>query len=272
MEKDWSELDEKGYLSSLLVIDRKDDRPLDFHGAFVPQVAEALILRHTDPGEWVWDCFAGSGTTGIVAEQLGRNCFMTDLNPRPPVRHKANARTVTVQCSSHKPTAFDLADCYTRRIAKDITQSCPLFEFDLVIMHPPYHSIIKFSDDPRDLGNCPSIGRFLTMWEETCRNVARHVRPGGYLGLVIGDIWLTKEQIKSESIIHSSGVFPLGFECMSIAKDVLGTNAQLTSIVVKNIAGNRHNANRRNLMLSRMEKWGSVLFCHEYVFSIRRGK
>jgi len=47
------------YLSSLWLLDREDDQPLDFHGAFIPAVAEGLILRHTQPGD-------GSGTRWLA--------------------------------------------------------------------------------------------------------------------------------------------------------------------------------------------------------------
>jgi hypothetical protein len=269
----WKDLDEKGYLSSLYLLDREDDRKLDFHGAFIPQVAEALILRHTKPGQWVWDCFAGSGTSGIEAERLGRRCFMTDLNPKPPVYHKADVQSAFVF-----PTSTGHPMLLPNQVAVDvflgIEEEPPHFLFDLVIMHPPYHSIIKFSDDPADLSNCGTITDFLKEWEDVCDNVALHVKPGGVVGLVIGDIWITQKQAKAAGSGLPVGVFPLGFECMQILQFALskdsGTPASLKSIVVKDIKNNLHRASLRNLWQSRYYRWGAVEFAHEYIFSIQK--
>ena len=46
---------------------------------------ERLIRRvieiATNPGDWVLDSFAGSGTTGAVARALGRRFTLVDANP-----------------------------------------------------------------------------------------------------------------------------------------------------------------------------------------------
>jgi DNA modification methylase len=39
------------------------------------------IKNSTRPGEVVLDLFGGSGSTLMAAEQLGRNCFMVELDP-----------------------------------------------------------------------------------------------------------------------------------------------------------------------------------------------
>jgi DNA modification methylase len=40
------------------------------------------ILNHTLPGESIYDCFLGSGTTLIAAEQTGRVCYGVELDPK----------------------------------------------------------------------------------------------------------------------------------------------------------------------------------------------
>ena len=46
------------------------------------EVMRRPILNHTLPGEAVYDCFLGSGTTLIAAEQTGRICFGVELDPK----------------------------------------------------------------------------------------------------------------------------------------------------------------------------------------------
>ncbi len=40
-----------------------------------------ILLSSTNPGDWVLDPFAGTGTTAVVAEQLGRNCIAIEIDP-----------------------------------------------------------------------------------------------------------------------------------------------------------------------------------------------
>ena len=44
-------------------------------------ILRRLIKVHTRPGDVVLDFFAGSGTTGIAAAELGRRCIMCERNP-----------------------------------------------------------------------------------------------------------------------------------------------------------------------------------------------
>jgi DNA modification methylase len=48
---------------------------------FPPDLIEPCILAGSKPGDTVLDPFGGSGTTGMVAESLGRNWVLIELNP-----------------------------------------------------------------------------------------------------------------------------------------------------------------------------------------------
>lgn len=41
-----------------------------------------LILRYSNPGDWVLDQFMGSGTTLVEAKLLNRNAVGVDINPQ----------------------------------------------------------------------------------------------------------------------------------------------------------------------------------------------
>lgn len=243
------------YLSSLWILSRKDKRPLDFHGAFIPSVAEGLMLRHTKPGDWVWDPMAGSGTTGIVAPALDRNVFLSDLSPLPREGcigiWEADAKTAQIGVKYVGP----LESTAVPTLDWDTTSR---FLFSLIILHPPYHNIIQFSDKPEDLSNCSEVTAFLSAFGRVCENAGYHLKPKGYLAVVMGDIWENAQAV------------PLGAYCCTAALRALGKKARLKAIVVKNIEGNRHNAHRRNLLLSRLFRWGGVEFRHEYIYSIQK--
>lgn len=58
-------------------------RANDNHEAmFPPELPRRCIRLLTDPGDTVLDCFAGSGTTALVARELGRHYIAIELDPR----------------------------------------------------------------------------------------------------------------------------------------------------------------------------------------------
>ncbi|HHY34903.1 MAG TPA: site-specific DNA-methyltransferase [Firmicutes bacterium] len=55
----------------------------DAHFAtFPPRLIEPCVLAGSKPGDYVLDPFFGSGTTGVVAAQLGRRFIGIEINPR----------------------------------------------------------------------------------------------------------------------------------------------------------------------------------------------
>lgn len=54
----------------------------DGHYAVMPdRLAELCIVAGTQEGQTVLDPFGGAGTTGLVADRLGRNAILIELNP-----------------------------------------------------------------------------------------------------------------------------------------------------------------------------------------------
>jgi site-specific DNA-methyltransferase (adenine-specific) len=69
---------------SLPTTDIHEDKPLRSadHPTMKPlKLMGRLIKNSTRPGEVVLDPFGGSGSTMMAAEQLGRACFMVELDP-----------------------------------------------------------------------------------------------------------------------------------------------------------------------------------------------
>jgi len=53
----------------------------NYHGNYIPQIAEQLYNRYTKPDDVVIDLFLGSGTSAIEAINMGRRCIGVELKP-----------------------------------------------------------------------------------------------------------------------------------------------------------------------------------------------
>lgn len=59
--------------------DRTED--WDMRAATPPALIEPCIKAGSRPGDTVLDPFGGAGTTGLVADRLGRSAVLIELNP-----------------------------------------------------------------------------------------------------------------------------------------------------------------------------------------------
>jgi hypothetical protein len=228
----------------------------EYWGNFIPQIVYQALMRYTCKGDWVLDLFAGSGTTLIECKRCGRNGVGVELIPQ--VAAKAN-QLIKAQ---ENPKVFaeviagDSTSVKTRRRVKGILTAHNVSQVQLIMLHPPYHNIIRFSDDPRDLSNAPSIPIFLKKLKRVVKNFADLLEEGRYMILVMGDLYLKGEYI------------PLGFRCMDV---VLATGLfKLKATNVKNINGNRGKIGQENLWQYRSLKEGLYLFKHEYIYVFQK--
>jgi hypothetical protein len=258
--ENWREFDEV-LTDSLWLLGKRDSSGAhtgSYHGNFVPQIPRQLLLRFSKKGDWVVDPFCGSGTTMIESKRLGRNCIGIDLN-RALVESAIKATETDPEAANSiavvnafpgdckKKTAWDLA-------ASMLPKSKNGF-FDLAILHPPYHDIIKFNDDPACLSNCKSLEDFFAAFSGVLKLAVSHLAHGRFLAIVIGDKYEKGEWI------------PLGFRCMQLGLDL---GLSLKGIVVKDIQDNRAKRNLENLWRVRALKSGFYIFKHEYILVFRK--
>jgi len=58
-------------------------------------IVRRMVSASTRPGDWCLDCFAGSGTLGAVAAQLGRRYVLIDSNPEAVQIMRARLRAAS---------------------------------------------------------------------------------------------------------------------------------------------------------------------------------
>lgn len=250
----WKEY-ENVVTDSLWIIDRRDTSGGHlgwYWGNFVPQIPQQLMLRYTRRQDWVVDAFAGSGTTLIECRRLGRNGIGLELN-----REIASEAEKLVEATANEEdvtTGIEVGD--SRGMDIDVVLKKHRVEkVQLLIMHPPYHDIIRFSDSGADLSNAGSTEAFLRMFGQTVDNLTPCLETGRYLALVVGDKYSKGEWI------------PLGFHCMN---EVLSRPFALKSIVVKNFEETRSKRNQAELWRYRALAGGFYVFKHEYIFLFRK--
>lgn len=250
----WKEYDEV-LTDSLWIIKKRDSTGAhigSYWGNFVPQIPRQMMLRYTRRGEWVLDPFVGSGTTLIECRRLGRNGLGVELNPE--VADQAR-RLVAAE-----PNRFDVVSDVvvgdsTTVDFEALLQERGIERVQLLIMHPPYHDIIRFGDDPRDLSNAPSVDRFLEMFGQVVERTCPVLDEGRFLAVVIGDKYAQGEWI------------PLGFCAMS---EILKRGYALKSIIVKNFEETRAKRQQQELWRYRALVGGFYVFKHEYILLFRK--
>lgn len=240
---------------SLWMLERRDNTGVHnagYWGNFVPEIPNQMMRRYTRAGDWVIDTFAGSGTTLIEAQRLGRNCLGVELNPAVAERTSAlldaepNRNDVVRAVHTGDSASTDYAALLAAHGQR---------EAHLVLMHPPYHDIIRFSDDPRDLSNAASVEQFLAMLSAVTERVVPVLARGRYLALVIADKYSRGELI------------PLGFLSMQLLQS---HGLMLKSIVVKNFEETAGKRTQKELWKYRALVGGFYVFKHEYVFVFRK--
>jgi len=170
----------------------------DYRGNWPPQMARALILRYTDPGETVLDPMVGSGTTAIEAKLLGRNCIAVDIELGAVMLtlHRLYHLDRALKRVSEEAGIEDIKRCWVKVFHGD-ARRLELLEddsIDLIATHPPYFNIIRYGSD----GNLSVMRRledYLRAIGEFARECYRVLKRGRHVAVLIGDTRMRKHYV-----------------------------------------------------------------------------
>ncbi len=237
--------------------EKKNGHSYDYHGNYIPQIATQLLERYTKKDDIVLDLFFGSGTTGIEAKNMQRRCIGVELKQEMVdyVSEKFTPKELVVDVNIIQG---DSANEKTKEKVKARLEIMGRKEAQLLILHPPYDDIIKFSDKKEDLSNCSSTEEFYELFKKVAKNGYDLLEQNRFAALIIGDKYANSRYIS------------LGFECQRRMEE-LGFITK--AVIVKNITGNeKAKGKTANLWRYRALSGGFNIFEHEYIMIFQKTK
>ena len=237
--------------------DKSNGHSYDYHGNYIPQIATQLLERYTKKDDIVLDLFFGSGTTGIEAKNLSRRCIGVELKQEMVdyVSQKFSKKDLVVNVNIIQG---DSASEVTKKKVQDRLEIMGNTHAQLLVLHPPYDDIIKFSDKKEDLSNCASTEEFYELFKKVAKNGYDLLEQNRFAALIIGDKY------------SNSRYYSLGFECQRRMEE-LGFVTK--AVIVKNITGNeKAKGKNANLWRYRALAGGFNIFEHEYIMIFQKTK
>lgn len=234
---------------------KENGHSYDYHGNYIPQIAQQLYERFTKKNDIVLDLFFGSGTSGIEALNMGRRCIGVELKQEmvdyvsEKFTPKQLVTDVNLICGDSASSEItDMIQARLDVMGREKAQ--------FLVLHPPYDDIIKFSDKKEDLSNCASTEEFYDLFENVARNGFEKLEKGRFAALIIGDKYSKGQYI------------PLSFGCM----ERMNRAGFITkAIIVKNIEGNeKAKGKQANLWRYRALYGGFYIFKHEYIMIFQK--
>lgn len=161
--------------SGNFIIPKRDYLPKpsnDHHGVWIAEIPFQMILRFTKENDIVWSQFGGSGVDYEVSKYLIRQCVITDLSPKHDYIIKADSKTFKLDQKAQ-----------------------------LILSHPPYWDMVKYSDDENDLSNSKTLKEFLEFWKQILENSFNNLNDNGYFVFACGSIYRNSEMIDLGNIM-----------------------------------------------------------------------
>jgi len=198
---------------------------------------------YSRPGDNILDPMVGAGTTLIEAKLLSRNALGMDINPR------AIELTKEALKFNHHPVSKQIAKTGDARDLSFLKEN----SFDLILTHPPYMNIIKYSDGEieGDLSNISSLPKFCDEIEKIAKELLRVLKPDKYCAILIGDTRKGKHLV------------PLAFNVMRM---FLKSGFVLKEDIIKV----QHNCKYTERWRGKAKKGGFYLIMHEHLFVFRK--
>ena len=155
-----------------------------FYGLYTENEDLCSIVSYPDRGPWGDSMYRGNCSGHLIKEIILRfGC----QNIFDPAEGGGTVKDVVEGINKYRHRDIQ----YEGRDLKDgwdiLSGQLPDKKFDLVWYHPPYWNIIRYSDNPKDLSNCRTLGEFEFKLRQSVERLSQALRPRGILAILIGD-------------------------------------------------------------------------------------
>ncbi len=188
---------------------------------FIPQVPEKFIKLFSHRGETVLDPFCGSGTTNVVALQLGRSSIGIDVNQKSV--QMAYERLLQAGGGLFAPEGEKTYHRVVQGSILEVLPAIPEETIDLIVTSPPYFDVVNYENDhPEQWGNIHDYREFLSKMEAAFKEMKRVLKRGGWMVVVTQDVF------------KSYAKCPLHADYIFICRDKLGFEVWSTQVYILN--------------------------------------
>jgi DNA modification methylase len=183
----------------------------------------------------------GGGTTAIECKLLNRNLLALDINKDAikltkkaiDFEYKFNPKIKIMQ---HNSIKLDM-----------LNQN----SIDLILFHPPYANIIKYSDLKDDLSNIKDLDKFCDKIEIIAKELHRVLKPNKFCAILIGDTRRNKMYQ------------PLAYKVM---ERFLEVGFSLKEDIIKH----QHNCKATGFWVNKSKEYNFLLIMHEHLFIFQK--
>lgn len=217
-----------------------------YRGNYAPQLPRNIILRYSKENDLILDPFSGSGTTLIEAKLLKRHGIGMDINLGSAMITMDRLNFNNSENNLIEPEIFN-GDARNLNEIEDES-------IDLIMTHPPYANIIKYSKDniiKDDLSSIESLEEYYKKFKKVIKEMHRTLKKGKYCAILIGDTRKKGYQI------------PISFTIMQL---FLKEGFVLKEDIIKV----QHNTKTRHYWASLSIKNNFMLLAYEHLFVFKK--
>jgi DNA modification methylase len=154
----------------------------NYRGNWSPYIPRNLILRYSSPRDLILDQMVGSGTTLVECKLLGRAGIGVDINP--------DSIMVAQDRLNFSSPSSDIPLLDIRTYVGDARKLDRISDnsIDLIITHPPYSSIVKYSKlgIEGDLSHL-KLPEYIQSMKDVARESYRVLKHNSHCAILIGD-------------------------------------------------------------------------------------
>jgi len=155
-----------------------------FYGLYEKNNQLCSVVSYPDRGPWGDSRYRGNCSGHLLKDLILRfNC----RSVFDPAEGGETSRDVVSGINTYLRKGIDYEGRDLTKGWDILTSTLPEKQFDLVFYHPPYHDIIRYSEDPRDLSNSTTLEDFERKLNQSIARIFEAVRSGGIMVVLIGD-------------------------------------------------------------------------------------